>query len=392
MSVRAKGIFVVAAKRTPFCKYGGAMQMLPASQVFAEAAKDAIRSAKLNPSVIDSTIVGNINFLSQCDGGKTPRYCGIYSGVPIDKPSLGVNKTCGSGLQAIITGAVEILTNSAKACLVGGTEVMSALPMLVRDVRFGTTLNKSYVIEDYIQKPLLDTYTGLSQYDIAEKIAKQRNITREDVDRFAFGSYLKWKAAQDENLFKSEITPIKSILNDKEYIISVDELDETRSNNDIDKAANLGDGNIITDGNSAAPADGAAALILVNDEVVKDQNLKPIAKLSGWACVGADPPNELGAVVAIKRVLDYLNVTIEDIDVFEINETFASETLAVIKDLGIDECKINVNGGALVLGNPVSATGARMATHIVHFVKDWQYKDGNRCFFLRWWSGYSSCF
>ncbi|XP_046970323.1 3-ketoacyl-CoA thiolase, mitochondrial-like [Vanessa cardui] len=379
MALASKGIFVVGAKRTPFCKYGGSLRELPASHAFAAAAKDALNSGNLNPTLVDSTIVGNVNFLSQCDGGKTPRYCGIYAGVSIDKPALGVNKACGSGLQAVLTGAMEILTGSADVCLTGGTELMSSLPILVRNVRFGTTLGSSYHFEDHHQKQFLDSYTGLSLEKMAENIAVKYNISREMSDDFALKSYLKWKAGQESKYFNDELTSLKVMLRKKEILVDKDELPE--ENMTLDNMAKsqplLEDGVVVTSLNSSVPADGAAALVLANEATVKRNNLIPLARVVGWAAVGVDPlETGLAAVPAVKKLLQVTDTDIDSVDLFEINETFAAQVLAAVKELKIDDSTVNVNGGALVLGNPVAATGARMAVHLVHHLNRIKAKRG----------------
>ncbi|XP_068620646.1 3-ketoacyl-CoA thiolase, mitochondrial-like [Battus philenor] len=361
MALKCKGIFVVGAKRTPFCRYGGSLRNMQASHIFATAAKEAICSANLKPDVIDNTVVGNVNFLSQCDGGKTPRYCGIYSGVPIERPALGVNKACGSGLQAIITASVDILTGSAKVCLVGGTELMSSIPHLVRNIRFGTTLGVKYQMEDPI-KQLQDSYCGMTMEQIAERIAKRFKLTREDVDKFTLDSHKKWELAQETKIFDAEIAPVTINL-ENEMVYN----DEARSYLNIRDQNNY---SIITSENSAVPADGAAALILADEESVNKHQLVPLARISGWACVGVDPAyTGLGAISAVHKLLTVTEKKIENIDLFEVDETFASHSLAVIKELNIDPNKVNVSGGALALGHPVAATGARMATHLTHQIR-----------------------
>ncbi|CAH4032508.1 unnamed protein product [Pieris brassicae] len=370
MLLKSKGIFVIGAKRTPFCKYGGSLRELPASHAFAAAAKDAIQSAKVDPNLIDCTIIGNINFLSQCDGGKTPRYCGIYSGVPIEKPALGINRTCATGIQAVISGGMEILANSANLCLTGGTDIMSSLPMLVRSVRFGTSFGTPYLMEDHIKTGFLDTYTGITLQKNAENIAKLYGMSRKDVDEFTIKSHLKWKKAQDSNTFEDEITKLKTEKNKKERYVMKDEL----TNPEIKLEDLTASPPISNFNNSAAPADGAAAILLASEEIVKMHNLNPLARVTGWSCVGSDPYEGLGAVAAIKKLTKTVDLRMHDIDLFEINETFASQSLAVIKELDLDETKVNVNGGSLAMGHPVSATGARMITHIVHQLRLHNFK------------------
>lgn len=379
MATGSKAIFILGAKRTPFCSYGGPLRELPASHVFAAAAKEAIISANIDPSLIDNTIVGNINFLSQCDGGKTPRYCGIYSGVPISSPALGVSKACGTGLQTIINSALDILIGTSKITLTGGTDLMSSLPMLVRNVRFGTALGASYRLEDHIQKQIPDSVTGLTMQKMVENLAKKYGVTREDVDEFAVQSRLKWKTAEESNLFKQELASITVTLKKKQIVIDRDQPSQSSVTTEYLKQlpALIEDGEVLTSGNVSAPADGAAALLIAHEEAVRSHGLLPLARVVGWTSVGVDPKDAgIGAVHAVKKLLEEQNLRIDDVDLFEINENFASQALIAAKELKVDLKKLNVSGGALALGDPISATGARMATHLVHELRRRNLKRG----------------
>ncbi|XP_063830316.1 3-ketoacyl-CoA thiolase, mitochondrial-like [Ostrinia nubilalis] len=379
MALTTKGIFVIGAKRTPFCSFGGPLRDTPAGLAFAATAKDAIQMSKLDSTLIDNTVIGNAHYLSQCDGGKTARYCSLYSGVPIDRPALAVNKACGSGLQAVITGAQDILTGMARVSLTGGTEIMSALPFLVKNVRFGSSLGSNYTFEDHIQKQFLDSYSGLTLQRMAEDLAKKYGIKRQEVDEFAFNSHMKWKAAQESKLFDSELTSINVTLKKKEVVVDKDELPQQKISLEglsllptiIDNAS------VITTGNSSGPADGAAAVLIADEGTVKQKQLKPLARVTGWACLGSDPLEPgLGAVPAVERLLAVAGLTVNNIDLFEINETFASQVLASAMVLNIDPAKINVSGGAVALGNPVGATAARMVVHLVHELRRRNLKRG----------------
>ncbi|KAI5636498.1 acetyl-CoA acetyltransferase [Phthorimaea operculella] len=369
MSLKCTGLFVVGAKRTPFCKHGGPLRELPASHAFAAAAKDAIRSANVDPNTIDNTNVGNVNFLSQCDGGKTPRHCGIYSGVPIEKPALGISKACASGIQAVITSGVDILSGTANISLAGGTEIMSSLPHLVRNVRFGTTLGVNYQFEDHVKAELMDSYCGKSIQRMAEEFAKMYEVTRDEADDFALQSHLKWKKAQEAKAFDDELTSLTVTLKRKDVLVENDELpqiDNTLENLSQFPAL-LDVGIVVTRGNSFTVADGAAALVLANEESVKQQSLNPLVRISGWTSVGVDPQEfGLGALAAVRRLLDDQGFKVDDIDLFEINETFAPQVVFTMKELRIDASKVNVSGGAIAMGHPVAATGARMVTHLAH--------------------------
>ncbi|KAJ8716975.1 hypothetical protein PYW08_005374 [Mythimna loreyi] len=369
MAAASKAIFIIGAKRTPFCSYGGPLRELPASHVFAAAAKEAINSANVDPSFIDNTIVGNVNFLSQCDGGKTPRYCGIYSGVPISSPALGVSKACGTGLQAIINSAVDTLIGTSKITLAGGTDLMSSLPILVRKVRFGTALGASYLMEDHIQKQIPDSFTGLTMQKMVEDLAKKYGITREAVDEFAMQSHLRWKAAEQSKAFEQELASITVTLKKKQVVVDRDQPAQAsiKAEDLRQLPALLEGGEVLTSGNISAPADGAAALLIAHEEAVRSHNLRPLARLVGWSCVGVDPKDAgLGGVHAVKKLLKEQKLKTDDVDLFEINENFASQALIAARELKVDHSKVNVSGGALALGDPISATGARMATHLVH--------------------------
>ncbi|XP_063366770.1 3-ketoacyl-CoA thiolase, mitochondrial-like isoform X1 [Cydia amplana] len=362
------GVFIVGAKRTPFCGYGGPFRDMPASHIFASAAKAAIISANVDPNGIDNTVVGNVNFLSQCDGGKTARYCGLYSGVPIHKPALGVSKACGTGLQAIITSALDILTGSAKLSLTGGTENMSSLPLLARNIRFGTSLGASYKLEDYITEQYLDSNLGLTLQQMAEEVAKSCGVSRDEADEFALQSHLKWKAGYENKVFDDEVVSVKARMKKKEVLVVKDELPRTFITDDhLSSLPPVTGLSIVTEGNSSSPADGAAALLLASSEAVKEQNLQPLAIVAGWACVGTDPKDALGAVSAVRKLLEVTEMAVDDVDLFEINETFATATLATARALHI-EGRVNRHGGALAVGHAPAATGARMAVHLAHLI------------------------
>ncbi|KAM3959464.1 3-ketoacyl-CoA thiolase, mitochondrial [Aphomia sociella] len=369
MALASKGIFIIGAKRTPFCRYGGPLRDMQASHMFAAAAKNAIKSSNVDPTTVDTTIVGNVNFLSQCDGGKTARYCGIYSGVPIEKPALAVNKACGSGLQTIVNGALDSKIGLAKISLIGATEHMSSLPYLIRNVRFGSTLGSSYQFEDHIKRQFLDSYSGRTLHELAESLAKKYEITRDEIDGYAVQSHLKWKAAQEANIFDKELTHLTVTIKKRDLLVDKDEVPQPDINaEELTRLPPiLEDGSLITSGNTSAPADGAAALILADEESVNRHKLLPLARVTAWSCVGTDPlETGLGAIPAVKRLLDVSGVNVNDVDLFEINDTFSSQVPISVKQLNLDPGKVNVNGGAVALGNPIAATGARMAVHIVH--------------------------
>ncbi|KAL4709257.1 hypothetical protein ACJJTC_010718 [Scirpophaga incertulas] len=379
MSLACKGVFIIGAKRTPFCRFGGALRETTAGHAFAAAANEAIRAADLDPDLIDSTTVGHVHYLSQCDGGKTARYCGLYSGVHIKRPALGVNKTCGSGLQAVITGAVDIVTGMSKVSLTGGTEIMSALPHLVRNARFGTTLGGQYQMEDYIQSQFFDSFTELTLERMVEDLAEKHNVTRKEADDYTAQSYQKWEIAEESAVFNNERVELTVKVNKEEQVVCKD--DFNLIDNSVETLSRLPSvikgASIVTTGNSSSTADGAAALLLADEETIDRNQIKPLARISAWACVGVNPlDSSLGAVRSIEKILQTTALNIKDVDLFEINETFAAQTLVCVKLLSISNEKVNVNGGALAVGNPVGATGARMIVHLLYELRRRNAKRG----------------
>ncbi|XP_050674629.1 3-ketoacyl-CoA thiolase, mitochondrial-like isoform X2 [Leptidea sinapis] len=333
MAILNKGLFIVSAKRTPFCKYGGPLRELPASHAFAAAAKATFQSANVNPSLVDCTIVGNVHF--------------------------------------------EILSGSSNTCLTGGTEIMSSLPMLARNVRFGTSLSIPYVLEDYITKEFQDSYTEVSLQQMSENLARKFNISRNDADDFAAKSHLKFISGQERGVFDPELTSIDVTLKKRELTISKDDLPDASIS--VEKLSSISpileSGCILTAGNTAVPADGAAALLVASEEVVTKNNLNPLARITGWSCIGVNPQEPgLGSVASVENLMNITKCRLADIDSFEINEIFSSEALVTAKALKIDEQRVNQYGGAIALGNPVAATGARMAVHIVHQIRSNKYQ------------------
>ncbi|XP_048483683.1 3-ketoacyl-CoA thiolase, mitochondrial [Plutella xylostella] len=358
----SKEIFIVAAKRTPFCQYGGALRELPAALAFAAAAKEAMQTARIDPSIVDATIVGNVNFLSQCDGGKTARHCGLYSGVPVERPALGVNLACGAGLQAVISGCIELLTTPASVILTGGTEIMSSLPLLVRNARFGTTLGAPYQLEEYISKQHRDSYSGLTLQESAEMLAKEHQVTRKEVDEFALQSHLRWNAAHEAGILKEQIAPVTVTIKNKQLNVDADDVRDVTEESLSELTPSVEDGTVVTEGNSSRPADGAAAIILADASAISRYNLTPLARVVAWSRRGVAPARAGGAAQECAREL----LSGRDVDLIEINETFAAQALITARELRVDRGRVNVNGGALAVGHPAAATGAAMAVNLVY--------------------------
>ncbi|CAG5014883.1 unnamed protein product [Parnassius apollo] len=361
------GIFIVGAKRTPFGTFGGVFRNTTASELQTTAMVAALREAGVAPTQVDSVVVGQVMPVSQVDGSYIPRHSSLKAGIPQDRPALGVNRLCGSGFQSIVNSAQDILTGAAKISLAGGVENMTQAPFAVRGVRFGTALGTSYAFEDTLWAGLTDTFCGLPMGMTAEKLGGQFGITRDEVDNFALKSQQRWKDANDAGIFKAEIEPMTLKIKKKEVAVEVDE--HPRPQTTLEGLKKLPpvfkkDG-LVTAGTASGISDGAGALVLASEEAAK--NLKPLARLVGWSYVGVDPSiMGIGPVPAIENLLKATKMTLNDVDLIEINEAFVAQTLSCAKALKLDMEKLNVNGGATAVGHPLGASGSRITAHLVH--------------------------
>ncbi|XP_073824597.1 yippee interacting protein 2 [Musca autumnalis] len=384
MSAVTKGVYIVAAKRTAFGTFGGAFKNINQTQLQTAAAKAAIAASGVSPDKIDTVVIGNIMTSASTDGTFLPRHVGLSCGVPIEKPALGVNRLCGSGFQSIVNGAQDIIMGSAKVALTGGVENMSQAPFIARNIRFGTTLGVNYNLEDALWSGLTDTYCKLPMALTAENLAEQYKISRERVDEFSLRSQKNWEKAQNEGAFNAEITPFKLKVKGKEIDFAVDEHPRPKTTLEgLSKLPSLFKKNgVVTAGTASGICDGASAVVLASEEALKEYNLKPLARLVAYSYVGCPPEiMGIGPVSAIKNVLNVSGKKLEDIDLIEINEAFAAQTLACADALGLDINKLNVNGGAIALGHPLGASGNRIMGHLAHEMqrKNLKYSIGSAC-------------
>ncbi|XP_018356050.1 PREDICTED: 3-ketoacyl-CoA thiolase, mitochondrial [Trachymyrmex septentrionalis] len=369
MSAITKGIFIVAAKRTPFGTMGGMFTNKSATDLSVVASTAAIQAAGLKPEKIDSVVFGHVLMNSSSDGAFLARHTLLKSGIPLQKPAFSVNRLCGSGFQAIISGAQNILMRDSKIVLTGGAENMSQTPFVVRNIRYGTALGQKYEFEDSLWLGLLDTYCNLPMGLTAEKLGAQYKLKREEVDQFALNSQQRWKAANDAGRFNEEIAPVQVKIKKQDTSVSVDEHPRTQTT--IETLAKLKpvfqkDG-LVTAGSASGICDGASAVILASEEAVKAEGLKPLARLVGYSIVGVEPSiMGIGPAPAIKNLLKATGKTLDNIEIVEINEAFGAQTLACAKELNLDLNKLNVNGGAIAIGHPLAASGSRITAHLVH--------------------------
>ncbi|KAG6461621.1 hypothetical protein O3G_MSEX012741 [Manduca sexta] len=375
-----KGIFIVAAKRTPFGKMGGMLKDMHPSDLLAAAAKDAFKSGNVAPSLVDTTNIGQVYTISgTSDGGLSPRHAALKAGIPQEKPALGINRLCGSGFQAVVNSAQDIITGTAQVSLAGGTENMSAVPFVVRNARFGVPLGVNIPFEDSLTGGSLDTYCNFTMPQTAENLAEKYQLKRGEVDQFALQSQQRWKVAHDSGVFKAEMAPITVKIKRQEVVVDKDEhpRPETTPEALCKLPALFRKGGVVTAGNSSGVNDGAGAVILASEDAVKQHKLSPLARLVGWSFVGVDPSiMGIGPVPAIQNLLSVTGIKLNDIDLIEINEAFAAQTLACVKELGLDQAKLNVNGGAIAMGHPVGASGARITAHLAHELRRRGLKRG----------------
>lgn len=379
MSLVTKGVVIVGAKRTPFGTFGGKFTNTTACDLQVASNKAAMTGANIKPEMIDSVHIGNIIAHSATDGLYLARHSALKSGIPIDRPALLVNRLCGSGFQAIINGAQDILLGTAKISLTGGAENMSQTPFVVRNVRFGTQLGMNYNFEDSLWGALNDTYCKLPMALTAEKLGAQNNITREDVDEFSLRSQMCWKAAHEAGVFKEELAPIQ--VKGKKGPENVEFDEHPRPNTTIEGLKKLRslfkENGLVTAGTASGVSDGAGTVIVASEAAASEFNLKPLARLVGYSTVGVDPSiMGIGPVPAIQNVLKVCGLSMDKIDLVEINEAFAAQTLSCARQLNLDIKKLNVNGGAIALGHPLAASGARITSHLVYELRRRKAKYG----------------
>jgi len=341
--------------------YTGPLKDVSALELGAIAARAAFSKTGVKPEWIDHAVVGNV-LQTSSDAIYGARHVALKAGVPIEVPALTVNRLCGSGIQAAVSGAQMIQLGEADIVLSGGIENMSQAPHVIRGLRSGLRLNQGK-LEDYLYEALLDPYCGLFMAQTAEKCAAKYNVSREEQDAYALRSQQAASKAWAEGRFSDEVVPVE--IKTRKGVTVVDKDDHLRPDTTLEGLAKLPaafskDGTV-TAGNASGIVDGGAALILASAKAVKEKGLKPTARLVAWASVGVDPSlMGMGPAPATRKVLERAGLKLDQIDLIEVNEAFAGQYLAVEKELGLDRNKTNVNGGAIALGHPLGMTGTRL--------------------------------
>ena len=360
-------VAIVSAKRTAIGSFGGSLKDVSAVKIGGELVKQSLESINLNPNLVDEIIFGNV--LQTGLGQNVARQIAVNAGIPKEKSAFVVNKVCGSGLKSVVLGVQSILLGDNDVVVCGGVENMSAAPHYTKNARFGQKLGSFELEDTIINDGLTDAFENYHMGITAENIAEQYNITREEQDEFALSSQKKAAAAIENNQFANEIAPIVIKTRREEIIFDTDEY--VRPNTTLESLAKLRpafkkDGTV-TAGNASGINDGAACVILMSETRAKELGLEVLAYIDGYASAGLDSKvMGLGPVPATQKVLEKLSLNIEDIDLFEMNEAFAAQSIAVTRLLSLDLNKVNTRGGAISLGHPIGASGCRVLVTLVH--------------------------
>src|SRR5687768_16466785 len=363
-----KHIYILGGARTPMAEYAGKLKDLSALDLGAIAARAAMARTRVAPGAVDHVVFGNV-LQTSTDAIYGARHVGLKAGVPIEVPALTVNRLCGSGFQAVVTAAEQILLGDAKAVLAVGAENMTQAPHVLRGLRDGARFGKPPVLEDTLWDGLTDSFCNTPMAVTAENLAVKYGITREDSDRFALRSQQRWAAAHEGRRFADELVPVE--VKAGKGVKTVDRDEHPRPETTMEVLAKLPpvfkkDG-VVTAGNASGICDGAAALVVVDALWAKTRGLTPLARLVQWGVAGVEPTiMGIGPAPAIRNALDRAGLEQGQIDLFDVNEAFAPQFLAVQKELGLPEEKTNVNGGAIALGHPLGASGARITANLIY--------------------------
>ncbi len=372
-----KKVYIVSARRTAIGTFDGSLKDTPAAELATVAARDAIAAAGLEPRDIQETIFGNV--LSAGVGQNVARQAALAAGVPQEIPAFTVNKLCGSGLKSVQLAAQAIRAGDSRIVLAGGTENMNRAPYLLHGARFGLRMGDPQLVDSLVSEGLWCSIENCHMGITAENLADRYDISREQMDAFALESHRRAVAATREGRFRDEITPVP--VKKKKDTVPFDTDEHPREDTSLEKLADLRaafrkDGRV-TAGNASGINDAAAALVLAGEETVKARKLGPAAELVACASAGVHPAYMgIGPVAAIRKLLEKTGLSLADVELFEVNEAFAVQMLAVDKELKLGTERVNVNGGAVALGHPIGASGARILVTLLHAMKQRGAKTG----------------
>ena len=366
MSKKPNDVVITAALRTPIGTYKGSLKGLSADKLGALAIKEAVYKSKLKSDDIDEVIMGHV--LTSGLGQNPARQASIHAGIPVSKPAHIINQVCGSGLRSVISGYQSIKLGENKIIVAGGQENMSRAPHTIF-YREDKKLNENKLVDTMVNDGLIDSFNNYHMGVTAENVAEKYQISRDEQDMFALNSQKKTQDAISNDKFKNELIKLNINTDDKNFIFEKDE--HPRSNLNLEDLKKLKtvfkENGTVTAGNSSGINDGAAATILMSREEAELRGIEPLAKVVSWATCGVEPSlMGLGPIMAVNIALEKAGWKIEDIDLFEVNEAFAAQSIAVIRDLKIPKKIVNVNGGAIALGHPIGASGTRILVTLIH--------------------------
>ena len=365
-------VVILEGARTPVGTFLGALKDVSPTELGAVAARGALERANVPPEWIDAVFIGNV-IQSSSDAIYLARHVALKAGVPIEAPALTVNRLCGSGLEAIVQGAKALMLGEARFVLAGGAENMSMAPYVLRGVRNGWRLNEGQV-EDMLWAALYDAYAGCSMADTAENLAEKYGITRQEADEFALRSHRLAAAARERGRLAKEIVPVE-VRDRKGRTVLVEHDEHIRPDTSLEKLARLParfrENGVVTAGNASGINDAAAMVVLTTWGLAQEYGLRPLGRLVSWGVAGVEPRYMgIGPVPASRQALKRAGLTLDDMDVIEVNEAFAAQYLAVERELGLDREKVNPNGGGISIGHPLGATGARVTLTALYELRE----------------------
>ena len=369
-------VVIVSAARTPVGSFNGALSSLPAHELGKIAIQAAIERAGISAADVGEVIMGQV---LQAGAGQGPaRQAAVNAGIPVESPAWSLNQLCGSGLRAVALGAQQIADGSAQVVIAGGQESMSQAPH-AQQLRTGQKMGDLALVDTMIKDGLWDAFHGYHMGQTAENIANRWQITREDQDVFAVASQNKAEAAQKAGRFAGEIAPVTIKGRKGDTVVDQDEY--IRHGATLESVSGLRPAfakeGSVTAANASGLNDGAAALVLMSADEAARRGLKPLARIASWANAGVDPEiMGTGPIPASRKALEKAGWSVGDLDLIESNEAFAAQSICVVRDLGLDPAKVNVNGGAIAIGHPIGASGARILTTLVHEMKRSGAKKG----------------
>ena len=371
-------VVIVSAVRTAIGSFGGSLKDVPSSELGAIVIKEAVNRAGIKPELVEEVVMGNV--IQAAQGQNVARQAAVKAGLPVEVPAMTINKVCGSGLRCVALAAQMIKAGDCDVVVAGGMENMSAAPYAVPGARWGQRMGDGKIVDTMIKDALWDAFNNYHMGVTAENIAKEWGLTREMQDEFSLNSQLKAEKAIKEGRFVDEIVPV--IIPQRKGEPKVFAQDEfPRFGSTIEKMEKLKPAFIkdgtVTAANASGINDGAAAFVVMSAEKAAQLGLKPMAKILSYGSKGLDPAiMGYGPFHATKKALEVAGLTVEDMDLIEANEAFAAQSLAVAKDLNFDMEKVNVNGGAIALGHPVGASGARILVTLLHEMEKRDSKKG----------------